>query len=58
MAALEEEILTLSPYAVEVRYDDMILPDLDEASAAIEIASRTHALAQQTIDQDASHEAR
>lgn len=49
IAELEDDILTLSPYAVEVRYGDMIAPDIDEARAALDIASRVHALTHQLI---------
>lgn len=43
-----DEILALSPYAVEVRYDS-ITPTLEDARTAISTAERTHTLARQVI---------
>ncbi len=49
VASLEEDLLALSPYAVAVRYDDSMSPDMEEASAALETAERVHALARELI---------
>lgn len=35
----EEEILRLSPYAVELRYDEGLCPDLNEALSALQTAA-------------------
>ena len=39
-AAMEAEVLTLSPYAVEARYDDTMTPTVKEARAALDIARK------------------
>ena len=49
VASLEDDLLTLSPYAVEMRYDDTIYPDAEEARSALDIACRLRALAERII---------
>jgi len=49
IAELEDGLLLLSPYAVAVRYDDAVVPDLDDAEVALDIACRMHALAEQLL---------
>ena len=44
-ASLEKDILTLSPYAVELRYDDATDPSVDEAQTAVRIAERLFSMA-------------
>ena len=44
-AALEAAVLTLAPYAVEVRYDELMSPPPEEARTALDNARKTHALA-------------
>jgi HEPN domain-containing protein len=44
-ASLEKDILTLSPYAVELRYDDAADPSVDEAQTAVRIAERLFSMA-------------
>jgi len=41
----EHDLVQLSPYAVEIRYDDTIAPDLDEARGALAAAREVHQLA-------------
>ena len=48
-AALEANILTLAPYAVAARYDDVISPTLDEARIALEIAQKARAFAEKVV---------
>jgi HEPN domain-containing protein len=45
---MEEEILALSPYAVEIRYG-AIMPDIDDARAALDVAARVHGLAERLV---------
>ncbi len=45
VASLEKDILTLSPYAVELRYDDAADPSVDEAQTAVRIAERLFSMA-------------
>lgn len=40
VASIENDLLLLSPYAIEVRYDDVIRPDISEAQTALDIASK------------------
>ena len=56
VGSMENDLLLLSPYAVEVRYDEAIRPDIREAQAAVEIASRMYALAEQLVMGTDSHE--
>jgi HEPN domain-containing protein len=44
-----DEILALSPYAVEIRYDS-IAPTLEDATSAIATAKGIHGLAQHAIE--------
>jgi HEPN domain-containing protein len=39
-----EELLKLSPYAVEARYDGIWTPDIEEARNALALAEQMHAL--------------
>jgi len=52
VAPLEDDLLILSPYGVQVRYDDAIVPDMDEARAALQTAEKMHALAKQLVASD------
>jgi HEPN domain-containing protein len=56
IGSMENDLLLLSPYAVEVRYDETIRPDVNEAQTALDIASRMYALAEQLIKQTDSQE--
>jgi len=46
---MELEILALSPYAIEIRYGDTIVPDIDEARTALDVAARVHRLAERLV---------
>ncbi len=46
---MEEQILALAPYAVEIRYGDAIVPEIGEARAALDVAARVHRLAERII---------
>ena len=49
VALLETTLVLLSPYAVEIRYDDTVEPELEEARAAVDAARSMHALAEQIV---------
>jgi HEPN domain-containing protein len=49
VAPLETTLVTLSPYAVEIRYDDTLEPEIEEARAAVDAARRMHALAERIV---------
>ena len=44
-----DELLELSPYAVEARYDEAWAPDAPEARRALDIAERVYALVSSTV---------
>ena len=44
-----EELLELSPYAVEARYDEAWSPDAEEARRALDVAERILALAARIV---------
>jgi HEPN domain-containing protein len=52
ITALEEQILRLSPFAVEVRYDDELAPSLSEAREALQIATEVYDLIAQVVQHD------
>jgi HEPN domain-containing protein len=45
-----EELVELSPYAVEARYDDAWSPDPREARRALDLAEQLHALVARTVN--------
>ena len=47
--ALEEQIIQLTPFAVEVRYDEEFEPSLSEAMEALQTATEIHTLVAQII---------
>jgi HEPN domain-containing protein len=49
VALLEREILALTPYAVDARYDDTMEPSMEEARAALETASKTYAFTKEIV---------
>ncbi len=49
VGADREEIIALSEYAVEVRYEDRVGLDADEARRALDTARRVHAFAEAVI---------
>jgi len=51
VAGLEDALFSLTPYAVEMRYDDEMYPDLREARHALAAARKIHALARRIIAQ-------
>jgi HEPN domain-containing protein len=50
---VEEDLVKLSPYAVDIRYDDELTPDLEEARSALDVATKVHALAKRLVQPDA-----
>lgn len=44
-----DELLELSPYAVEARYDEAWAPDMQEARRALDTAEQVHALVQRVL---------
>ena len=42
IAPLADQILRMTPYAVEIRYDDEFNPGLQEAGQALDLAIRVH----------------
>jgi HEPN domain-containing protein len=51
VAPLEDGLVSLSPYAVEIRYGDAMVPDLKEASAALDVARQMHELAERLVEE-------
>ena len=51
---LEGELIGFSAYAVQMRYDDAMAPDMDEARSALETAREVHALAWGIIESSES----
>ena len=49
IGGLEERIILLTPFAVEVRYDEEFEPSFDEAMVALQTATQIHALVAQII---------
>lgn len=43
------EIVALSQYAVELRYDELLHPGLEEAAHALEVARQVFAFAEQQV---------
>lgn len=52
VASLEDDLVALSPYAVQIRYDDAIAPDTDAARSALAAAGKMYALARRIITED------
>jgi HEPN domain-containing protein len=52
VAAMEGDLLSLAPYAVEARYNADVDPTLDEARAALASAQKVYALAEKIIQTD------
>lgn len=46
----EDQILRMTPYAVEVRYDDEFEPRLHEATQALDVATNIHRLISKIIE--------
>jgi len=49
VGVLEDRIILLTPFAVEVRYDEEFEPPLDAAMVALQTATEVHALIAQAI---------
>jgi HEPN domain-containing protein len=49
VAPLQNELLGLSPYAVELRYDDTAEPLIAEARAALDTAVKAYAFAERIV---------
>ena len=49
LCPLEDAILELAPYAVEVRYDDEVVPDAEDARTALDTATAVRALAERVL---------
>jgi len=52
----EEEVIQLSVFAVDIRYDDTDEPDADTAAALLELARRVHSFAEDVIAREARDE--
>ena len=52
VASLEDDLVLLSPYAVQIRYDDAIAPDTVAARTALATATKMHALARRIATED------
>ena len=46
---LEDDLLALSPYAVELRYDDALEPSISETGEALNTAIKVYAFAEKII---------
>ncbi|MDP6439640.1 MAG: HEPN domain-containing protein [Candidatus Brocadiia bacterium] len=44
------ELIGFSAYAVQMRYDEAMAPDMDEARSALEMAREVHAIARRIIE--------
>ena len=55
LCPLEDSILELTPYAVEVRYDDEVSPGAEDARAAIDTAIAVRALAEEILASGEEH---
>jgi len=49
VARLKPELVALSPYAVELRYDDAMAPSIGEARAALDTAVKAYAFAEKAV---------
>lgn len=52
IAPLEDQIINLTPFAVEARYHVFFEPSADEANSALQVAVAVHALADRFVKQD------
>jgi HEPN domain-containing protein len=54
MAALDDRVIQLSPFAVEARYDDTLAPSLNEAVDALQTATEVYDLIARAVQRDES----
>lgn len=54
MASYESRILTLSPFAVEIRYDSVFDPSNEEANEALNLAGEFHTFVSRLVEAKSS----
>ncbi|MCH7919555.1 MAG: HEPN domain-containing protein [Planctomycetes bacterium] len=48
----EDGLLSLTPYAVQMRYDDHWIPEIEETQQALNLAEEVHAQVRRIVDSD------
>jgi len=57
-ALFEDRILGMTPFAVEIRYDEEFEPSIDEAKEALQTASEVHQLISAIVGRSEAEENR